>query len=218
MLYFSMRNPHFKIQKMDRRFRQEKFIMKDNIKNMTLTAMFLAIGIILPFFTGQIPQIGAMLLPMHLPVFLCTLICGWKWGLPMAFILPLMRSVLFGMPVIYPSALAMAFELATYAFVAGFMYEKSRWQCIRALYRSLLTAMAAGRIVWGIAQTILLGISGSAFSFQAFISGALLNAVPGIILQLILVPAVLVALNRTKLVPFKHAHDENPAEIAGNLK
>lgn len=173
------------------------------VRNLTLSAMFLAVGMVLPLLTGQIQQIGNMLLPMHIPVFLCALICGWKYGLPMAFILPLFRSVVFGMPPIYPTALAMAFELATYAFVAGILYEKSRWQCVRALYRCLLAAMVSGRIVWGIVQMVLLGIGGSAFTFQAFIGGALLNAVPGIILQLILVPAVMVALNRTKLVPFR---------------
>ncbi len=110
--------------------------MKSNhLKNLTLSAMFLAIGLVLPFFTGQIQQIGNMLLPMHLPVFLCALVCGWRYGLPMAFILPILRSVLFGMPPMYPIAIAMAFELAVYAFVSGFLYEKSRWQCIRALYR-----------------------------------------------------------------------------------
>lgn len=192
--------------------------MKNSIKNMTLTAMFLAIGMVLPFFTGQIPQIGRMLLPMHLPVFLCGLICGWRWGMPMAFILPLLRSVVFGMPVLYPAALAMAFELAAYAFVAGFLYERSRWQCIRALYRCLLAAMVSGRIVWGIVQTILLGLGGSAFTLQAFISGALLSAVPGIILQLILIPAVMAALNRTKLIPFRHAQEEQAVGIAGNSR
>lgn len=90
------------------------------IKNLTLTAMFLAIGLELPFLTGQIQQIGNMLLPMHIPVFLCALICGWKYGLPMAFILPLLRSFMFGRPALYPNAIGMAFELAAYAFVAGF--------------------------------------------------------------------------------------------------
>lgn len=184
--------------------------MKNNLKNMTLTAMFLAIGMVLPMFTGQIPQIGSMLLPMHLPVFLCALVCGWKYGLSMAFVLPVFRSAVFGMPPMYPTALAMAFELAAYAFVAGFLYEKSRWQCLKALYRCLLTAMIAGRVFWGIVQVVLLGIGGKVFTFQAFIGGALLNAVPGIILQLILVPAIMVALDRTKLVPFKRAVGKAP--------
>ncbi len=182
------------------------------VKKLTLTAMFLAIGLVLPFLTGQIQQIGNMLLPMHIPVFLCALICGWRYGMPMAFVLPIMRSMLFGMPPLYPTAISMAFELATYALVAGFLYEKSRWQCTRALYRSMLAAMVAGRIVWGIAQIILLGLKGTAFTFEAFLAGVFLNAIPGILLQLMLVPAVMVALNKTKLVPFRKNADTKAQE------
>lgn len=174
------------------------------MKNLTLTAMFLAIGLVLPLLTGQIQQIGSMLLPMHVPVFLCALICGWEYGLPMAFVLPIFRSFIFGMPHLYPNAVSMAFELATYAFAAGFLYERSRWQCTKALYRCMLIAMVAGRIVWGAVQAVLLGVGGNAFTFQAFLGGALLNAIPGIVLQLVLVPAVMVALDRAKLVPFRH--------------
>lgn len=188
--------------------------MKTNIRKLTMSAMFLAIGMVLPFFTGQIPQIGNMLLPMHIPVFLCALICGWKYGSLMAFVLPLLRSVTFGMPPLYPTALAMAFELTAYALIVGTLYEKSKWQCIRALYRCLIASMIGGRIVWGIVQTILLGIGGSAFGFQAFLTGAILNAIPGIILQLILIPSIMVALDKTKLVPFRKATKISSPQMA----
>lgn len=179
--------------------------MKSRIKNLTLSAMFMAIGIVLPFFTGQIPQIGNMLLPMHIPVFLCGLICGWQYGAAVGFILPLMRSMLFTMPPLFPNATAMAFELLTYGLVAGLLYSRSRWQCVIALYRSIIAAMVAGRIVWGAVEVVLLGVSGSAFTWKAFMAGAFLNAVPGIIVQLILIPAIMVALNRTGLVRFRKA-------------
>lgn len=177
--------------------------MKKTTKNMTLSAMFLALGLVLPFLTGQIPQIGSMLLPMHIPVFLCGLICGWQYGAVVGFILPLLRSALFGAPVMFPAATAMAFELMTYGLVAGIMYGLSRWQCIVSLYRSLIVAMLAGRAVWGIVQVIQLGFSGSEFTWKMFISGALLNAIPGIIVQFVLIPAIMAALNRTGLVPYK---------------
>ena len=95
------------------------------LKNLVLSAMFLAIGIVLPFFTGQIPQIGKMLLPMHLPVFLCGLICGWQYGLAVGLILPVMRSSIFFMPAMFPTAIAMSFELAAYGAVAGFLSKRS---------------------------------------------------------------------------------------------
>ena len=180
--------------------------MSKNLKNLTLAALFLALGLVLPFFTGQIPQIGSMLLPMHIPVFLCGLICGWQYGAAVGFIVPLMRSVLFGMPPLFPTAAAMAFELLTSGLVVGLLYSRPRWQCVRALYRCLLIAMVAGRVVWGLVQAVLLGLTGSAMTLQIFLAGALLNAIPGIIVQLILIPVVMLALNRTGLVPFKQTN------------
>ena len=171
------------------------------IKNLVLAAMFLAIGIILPFFTGQIQLIGNMLLPMHIPVMLAGLICGWQYGLAVGFIMPLLRSVLFSMPPMYPGAVAMAFELATYGFVIGILYEKFYWHCIKALYKSLVASMVAGRIVWGIVMAFLLGVKGNAFTMKAFMAGAFLNAIPGIIIQLIIIPVIMVALKKAKVVP-----------------
>jgi len=182
--------------------------MRKQTKDLTLSAMFIAIGLVLPMITGNIPQIGSMLLPMHIPVFLCGLICGWQYGLAVGAILPLMRSFLFGMPPLFPVAIAMTFELATYGFVAGFLYNRSKWQCVIALYRSMLLAMLAGRIVWGAAEVVLLGLSGSAFTWQAFMAGAILNAIPGIVIQLTLIPALMVALDKTGLVKFKRVQSK----------
>ena len=176
------------------------------INQLTLAAMFLALGLVLPFMTGQIPQIGSMLLPMHIPVLLCGLICGWRYGAVVGFVLPILRYFMFGMPPLFPTGTAMAFELATYGLVVGILYSRSKWQCVIALYRSMLIAMVAGRIVWAVAQMILLGINGGAFTLQMFMAGALINAIPGIILQLVLIPAIMVALNRTGLVKFKTHH------------
>ena len=86
--------------------------MKFSTKKLTLSAAFLGLGLVLPFLTGQVPQVGSMLLPMHIPVLLCGIICGWEYGLAVGAILPLLRSVIFGMPPMYPTALAMTFELA----------------------------------------------------------------------------------------------------------
>lgn len=175
---------------------------KQSLKNMVLAAMFLGLGLVLPFLTGQIKWIGNMLLPMHIPVLLCGLICGWQYGLVIGFLLPVMRSMLFGMPPLYPTAVSMSFELAAYGFIIGFLYSHSRWQCVKSLYRCMIIAMLSGRIVWGIAQVLLLGLGDNGFTVHAFVSGAFLNAIPGIILQLILIPSIMVLLNRAKLVPF----------------
>ncbi len=100
----------------------------------------------------------------------------------------------------------MAFELAAYGAIAGFVYQHSKWQCIVSLYRSLIIAMIGGRLVWGIVRVAMLGLIGNAFSWQMFMAGAFLNAVPGIVLQLAIIPAIMVALNRTGLVRFRKGH------------
>lgn len=170
-----------------------------------LSALFLALCLVLPIITGGIPTIGNMLLPMHIPVLFCGLICGWQYGLVIGFVAPLLRSVLFGMPPMYPVAIAMAFELAAYGLIIGLVYGLLQKRGVGALYISLLTAMVGGRLVWGLAEILLLGLAGNAFTMQAFLSGALLTAVPGIVLQLVLIPGVMVALDRTGVVRFQRA-------------
>lgn len=177
--------------------------MKETTKKITLSAMFIAIGMLLPFLTGQIPQIGSMLLPMHIPVFLCGLICGWQYGASVGIILPLLRSAILGAPVFFPMAVAMALELMTYGLVSGLLYGISHHQCIIALYRSIIAAMLAGRVVFGLAMLIFMGIQGNAYSWSAFLGSAFLKAIPGIIIQLTLIPAIMLALHKTGLVPFR---------------
>lgn len=168
-------------------------------KRLVLSALFMALGIVLPFLTGQIQQIGNMLLPMHIPVLLCGFICGWQYGLAVGFITPLLRSVLFGMPPLMPTAAAMAVELAVYGLVTGLLYRKLPKKT-PYLYVSLLCAMIAGRVAWGIVGIPLFGMAGNVFSAQIFLSGALLNAIPGIILQIVLIPIIMMALSRAGLL------------------
>lgn len=166
-------------------------VNRNRTRNTALSAMFIAIGIVLPFFTGQIPQVGNLLLPMHFPVFLCGLVCGWEYGITVGFVLPLLRSAIFGIPILYPNALTMAIELATYGFVSGFLYNRAKNQGIKTIYVSIISAMISGRITWGLAQLMFLGIKGNTFTWQMFAAGAFFNAIPGIILQLVLIPAVI---------------------------
>lgn len=160
-----------------------------NTKKMVLSALFLAIGIVLPFFTGQVPMIGNMLLPMHIPVLLCGFSCGWKYGLVVGGILPLLRSFLFGMPVLFPNAVGMAVELAVYGTVTGVLGRRLG-RSIKGIYLALLSAMLLGRVAWGAASIFLFTLAGSSFTWKIFFAQAFLNAVPGIIIQLILIPAI----------------------------
>lgn len=177
--------------------------MKTNkLTKMILAGLFIAIGFLLPFLTGQIPQIGSMLSPMHIPVLLCGFVCGPFWGALVGAITPLLRSLILGMPPLFPVATAMAFELAAYGFLAGLLYTILPKKLIN-VYVSLILAMLIGRVVWGLAMAILMGLSGGSFGFQAFLAGAFINAWPGILLHLIIIPPIVLALERAKFIPLK---------------
>ena len=184
-------------------YRPVRLIGRDALRRLVLSAMFLAIGLVLPFFTGQIQQIGNMLLPMHIPVMLCGLICGWQYGATVGLTLPLLRSVLFGMPPLYPTAISMAVELCIYGLAIGFIYGLFKKQSLLSVYVALIPAMILGRVAWGGCQTVLLSMQSNAFTAQAFLAGAVLNAIPGIILQLLLIPAIMSSLHLTGLQRFR---------------
>ena len=168
---------------------------KTNVKTLVLAALFLALALVLPFLTGQIPEIGSMLCPMHIPALLCGFFCGWPWGLAVGLIAPVLRSLLFSMPPMYPMAVCMAFELATYGAVSGCLYGKLPHKK-SSIYVSLLTAMVAGRLVWGLARFLCSGLDVSAFGLSAFWSGAVATAIPGIIVQILLIPVLVMALEK----------------------
>lgn len=168
-----------------------------NSANLALASMFLALAYVLPFLTGQIPQIGKMLCPMHIPVILCGFICGAPWGMLVGFVVPLLRSVTLGMPVLFPNAVSMAFELAAYGLISGVMYRILPKKKIY-IYCSLLIAMVLGRLVWGAVQFACIGFDASQFGFSAFWAGAVANAMPGIILQIIIIPIAVMLIEKNK--------------------
>ncbi len=162
---------------------------------MILSAMFSALALLLPFLTGQLTQVGNALCPMHIPVLLCGYFCGPWYALAVGFISPLLRFLLFGMPPLIPIGISMSLELAAYGFFSGFLYKLLPKKKVY-IYVSLIGAMLCGRIIWGVARTVLYGLGKSEFGFAAFISGAFLNAVPGIIIQIVLIPVIVAALEK----------------------
>ena len=164
-------------------------------KKITYASFFLALALVLPFVTGQIPQIGSMLCPMHLPVLLCGYICGAPYGLLIGFLAPILRSLTLSMPPMFPTAFCMAFELATYGFFSGTFI-----QCLPkrkySIYISLILSMILGRVVWGIIMFMCMGLDTSKFGFQVFLAGAFTNAIPGILLQSILIPILIILIKK----------------------
>ena len=185
--------------------RTEMTRWREALRKMVLSAMFIAIGLILPFFTGQLPQIGSMLLPMHIPVLLCGLVCGWHYGAAVGLILPVTRFLLFGMPPLYPTALSMSIELCVYGLTIGLIYGLFRKQSLMRVYVAMIPAMLLGRLAWGGAQVALLGVQDMPFTWEAFLAGAFINAIPGLILQFLLIPSIMAILHYTGLQRFKRS-------------
>lgn len=164
-----------------------------------MAGLFIALGLLLPFLTGQIPSLGSQLLPMHIPVLIAGFVCGGPYGLVIGFVTPLLRSVLFGMPPMFPTAVAMAFELAVYGFATGLFYKVLPKKNV-SVYGALIISMVCGRIAWGIVSWILYGLRGTAFTWQMFAAGAVINAIPGIILQIVIIPVIVLALKKANLI------------------
>lgn len=172
------------------------------LARLLYSAMFLALGLLLPFLTAQIPEIGSKLLPMHLPVILCGFVCGPTWGMAVGAVTPILRSLIFARPVLMPDALSMAFELATYAFVAGLLYRRLGRKNFFFTYISLITAMVSGRLVWGVVTFVLIffGLEGGSIGISLIWTHTVLQGIPGIILQLVAIPAIVNVLKKNRLM------------------
>lgn len=169
--------------------------MKKNATlKLVLASLFTALGLLLPSVFHMFSLGGTIFLPMHIPVLLCGLICGWQYGALVGFIVPLLSSAFTGMPPMFPVAIAMAAELAAYGAVSGLLSKKNN------VVISLVGAMLAGRAVSGIANAVLMGVAGKPFMLSGFLTGAFVTALPGIIIQLIAIPLVMIALTKSKVL------------------
>ncbi|MBQ1263898.1 MAG: ECF transporter S component [Oscillospiraceae bacterium] len=168
------------------------------MKNMIRAALCAALCVVLPMAFHAIPNAGSVILPMHIPVLLCGLICGWPWGFLCGLIGPALSSLLTGMP---PAAIlpAMMVECCTYGLVAGIMIALVKTKHRMAnLYISLVTAMIVGRIVAGAAKALIFAVG--EFGFAMWATSYFVTGLPGIIIQLALLPLVVVALEKARVI------------------
>lgn len=167
-------------------------------RNIVFTALCIAIGLLLPQLVKFVPIAypGAVLLPMHIPVLVCGFLCGWRYGAIAGIFTPLIASLLTGMPPLFPTAVSMMAELAAYGILTGLLYKLTNGK----IFISLIGAMLGGRIVLGIVNALLFSIADNAYGLVLFISGAFVTALPGIIIQLILVPIIIRSLQRANLI------------------
>lgn len=161
-------------------------------KTMILAALCFALGLVLPSAFHMIGA-GTVFLPMHIPVLICGLVCGWQYGGACGLLVPLVSSLLTGMPPLFPTAPAMMLELCAYGVLTGLLYHHFR----APLYPSLIGAMLGGRVVSGLANAFFMGIAGKAYGLSAFVAASFVTALPGIILQLVAVPVLVIALRKS---------------------
>ena len=168
------------------------------VKYLVMTALCVALGVVLPVTLHAIPNAGSILLPMHIPVLLCGLVCGPVYGLACGILAPLLSSLITSMP---PMAMlpSMICELAVYGLVAGILIRviKTRYN-IAKLYLSLLGAMLIGRVIYGALNSLI--FRAGEYSLQLWLTGAFVTALPGIAIQLVLLPVLVLALQKARLV------------------
>jgi niacin transporter len=169
----------------------------ENAKNMVYTGLFIALGVLLPVLVHMIPNMGMVLLPMHIPILLCGLICGVRYGLICGLITPLLAFLLTGRP---PAFLlpAMQVELAAYGAVSALimLYVKTK-SMYANVCMSLIGAMLVGRVVFGMVNALILQVG--EYTLQMWLTAAFVTAMPGIVIQIIIVPIIVIALWKAKL-------------------
>ncbi len=166
---------------------------------LVFSALFLALSIILPTVISMGSQrLGQILLPMHIPVMLCGFTCGTPYGLAIGFTSPLLKSILTGLPHM-TSAVSMAFELATYGAVCGILYKAFPKKMV-FVYPNLIISMVLGRIINGVINFLITTSSDNDFVLESFITLTTVNAIPGIVIQLAIIPLVILALRKTRFM------------------
>ena len=177
------------------------------VKQSIITAVCIALCVVLPQAFHAIPNAGSIYLPMHIPVLLCGLICGWPYGLLCGLAGPALSALITGMP---PAAVlpGMMVECGVYGLTAGLLMQLVRTKRLYAdLYISLVAAMLLGRVVSGAAKALI--FSAGSYSMASWVAGSFVTALPGIIIQLALLPGIVYALMRARLIPQRYPKDED---------
>ncbi len=171
---------------------------KNSLKQLTFSAVMLALALLLPFLTVNNMELGNMLSPMHLPIMLCGLVCGWKYGFVVGATAPFLRMFIIGMPPMF-KAVPMAFELAVYGLLCGILWGLFKKK-FYGIYVSLIVAMIMGRVVHALVKFTLVKLAVfdklHSFALSAYMTESVLQAWPGILLQLLLLPALVFALQK----------------------
>lgn len=172
------------------------------VKRSIITAVSIALCVVLPMAFHSIPNAGSIFAPMHIPVLLAGLICGWQFGLLTGLAGPLLSSLITGMP---PAAFlpSMMIELAVYGLVCGLMMNIVRTKKVYAdLYISLVISLLVGRVIAGIARALI--FSAGSYSIGVWVTSYFITSLPGIVIQLVIIPTIVFALMKARLIPERY--------------
>ncbi len=174
------------------------------IGKICTSAVCFALCMVLPMLTGAVPAIGKIIAPMHIPVLICGALCGPIWGGVVGILAPLLRGFMLGAPPLVPTGLSMMAELFGYGLFMG-IFTSVLPKKIPYLYVSLVSAMLLGRVLGGVSKILLLAAGVlEKYSFAIFLSGYFTGSIPGIVVQLLLIPPILYALSRAKITGFAY--------------
>ena len=171
---------------------------KNQTVNLVMTGLCIAIGIVLPMAFHSVPNAGSVILPMHIPVLLCGLICGPIYGLASGILTPALSSLLTQMPPMayLPSMLC---ELAIYGLVAGLAIRLIRTKSnVAKVYLSLVAAMLCGRVIYGVVNALI--FQAGRYSMELWLTASFVTALPGIIIQLVAIPVLVLLLQKAGLI------------------
>ena len=169
---------------------EENMNKKFATKELVLGGLLLASGIIIPMIFHMFGMTGPIALPMHIPVLIGGFLLSPQLALALGIITPLISGLLTGMPVMFPMAVIMAFELGTYGLTASLSARKFNLSIIP----SLITSMIAGRIAAGLTVAVLVQLFGVKMNPLLYVKGAIISGIPGIIIQLVFIPALIYAI------------------------
>jgi len=175
------------------------------VKRLVLAAVCIALCVVVPMAFHAIPNAGSIFLPMHIPVLLCGMLCGWPFGFLCGLLGPLLSSLTTGMP---PAAMlpAMMVECATYGAVSGMMLKfVHTGKTYPDLYIAMVTAMLAGRVISGIAKALIFS---PGMALSAWVTASFVTALPGIAVQLVLLPTVVFSLMKAKVIPYRYPKEK----------
>ncbi|MGI6574388.1 MAG: ECF transporter S component [bacterium] len=151
--------------------------------------LLVALGVLLPMTVHITGVGGTILLPMHIPIFFAGVILGPSLAVLVGVLTPIISTLLTGMPPVAPMPMLqlMIVELAVYGWAMGYLCRILRLN----IWLALLGAMIAGRIALGLAVVVIAPLFIAApINPIVYLQGAIVTGLPGIILQLLIVPPV----------------------------